>query len=84
MAGYDGHRGWLYSLEVAESHRRRGIGGRLVAHAERALTGRGCVKINLQIMEDRESVTAFYATLGYSIEKRVSMGKRIFENVPDA
>ena len=82
MAGYDGHRGWIYSVAVAPSHRRQGIGSRLLAHAERALIGKGCVKINLQILEGNESVVAFYAKFGYAVEKRISMGKRIPENVP--
>ena len=82
MAGYDGHRGWIYSLAVSPSRRREGIGSRLTAAAEQALTDRRCVKINLQIMEGNESVAAFYTSLGYSIEKRVSMGKRIEKNVP--
>jgi ribosomal protein S18 acetylase RimI-like enzyme len=84
MAGYDGHRGWIYTVAVAPSHRRQGIGSRLVSHAEHALTGKGCMKINLQIIDGNESVAAFYSALGYSVEKRVSMGKRISENVPDA
>jgi len=82
MAGYDGHRGWIYSLAVARSHRRQGIGSQLVAHAEQALARKGCVKINLQILEENEEVAAFYAALGYSIEKRINMGKRIIENIP--
>jgi ribosomal protein S18 acetylase RimI-like enzyme len=82
MAGYDGHRGWLYSLAVAPAHRRQGIGSRLVCHAESALITKGCVKINLQILEDNASVAAFYAALGYALEKRISLGKRIPENVP--
>ncbi len=84
MAGYDGHRGWIYSVAVAPAHRRRGIGSRLLSHAELALRRKGCVKINLQIMEGNESVMAFYSSLGYCVEKRVSMGKRISENVPGA
>jgi len=80
MAGYDGHRGWIYSVAVSPSHRRHGIGSRLVSHAERALTVKGCVKINLQIMAGNESVSAFYSALGFSVEKRVSMSKRIEEN----
>jgi ribosomal protein S18 acetylase RimI-like enzyme len=84
MAGYDGHRGWIYSLAVSPSHRRQRIGSRLVSHAEDALACRGCPKINLQIMEGNESVAAFYSSLGYSVEKRVSMGKRISKNVPVA
>jgi ribosomal protein S18 acetylase RimI-like enzyme len=77
MAGYDGHRGWIYSVAVSPSHRRQSIGTRLVAHAEQALTARGCVKINLQIMEGNEAATAFYSRLGFSVEQRVNMGKRI-------
>jgi ribosomal protein S18 acetylase RimI-like enzyme len=84
MAGYDGHRGWIYSVAVAPSHRRQAIGSRLVAHAEHALAGKGCMKINLQIMEGNEGVAAFYSSLGYSVEKRISMGKLRAENVSAA
>jgi len=82
MAGYDGHRGWIYSVAVAPAHRRHGVGSKLVAYAERALAAKGCVKVNLQIMEGNEAVSAFYASLGFSVEKRISMGKRISENIP--
>jgi ribosomal protein S18 acetylase RimI-like enzyme len=81
MAGYDGHRGWIYSVAVSQAHRRRGVGSQLIRVAERALASKGCVKVNLQIMEGNESVTAFYASLGFSVEKRVSMGKRLHENI---
>ena len=82
MAGYDGHRGWIYSVAVAPEHRRKGVGSRLVKFAERALAQKGCMKVNLQIMESNESVVAFYEKLGFSLEKRISMGKRIDENIP--
>jgi ribosomal protein S18 acetylase RimI-like enzyme len=81
MAGYDGHRGWIYSVAVSPAHRRRGVGAQLVRFAERALASKGCVKVNLQIREGNESVAAFYGALGFSVEKRVSMGKRIHENI---
>lgn len=84
MAGYDGHRGWIYSLAVAPAHRRKGIGTRLTTHAERALIDRGCVKINLQIIEGNEGVVRFYQALGYTVEPRISMGKRIPENIPES
>lgn len=82
MAGYDGHRGWIYSVAVSPSHRRREVGSQLVRFAEAALTRKGCMKVNLQIMEGNESVTAFYTSLGFSVENRVSMGKRVHENIP--
>jgi hypothetical protein len=40
------------------------------------------MKINLQIMEGNEGVASFYSSLGFSVEKRVSMGKRIPANIP--
>jgi ribosomal protein S18 acetylase RimI-like enzyme len=82
MGGYDGHRGWIYALAVAPSHRRQGIGSRLVAHAEDALSRKGCMKINLQILEENASVAAFYLSLGYSVENRINMGKVLPENIP--
>lgn len=81
MAGYDGHRGWIYSVAVSPARRRRGVGSQLVRFAESALAKKGCVKVNLQIMEQNESVSAFYVSLGFSVEKRISMGKQIRENI---
>ena len=81
MGGYDGHRGWLYSVAVHPAHRREGLGAKLVRHAENALIARGCMKINLQIISANASVAAFYEALGYSIEPRISMGKKIEANI---
>jgi ribosomal protein S18 acetylase RimI-like enzyme len=82
LGGYDGHRGWLYSVAVHPLHQGNGIGSDLVRAAERALIERGCMKINLQIRGGNESVAAFYEALGYAVEKRVSLGKRISANTP--
>lgn len=82
MAGYDGHRGWLYSVAVDPSQRKQGLGAALVRHAEQALGARGCMKINLQIVGGNDSVSAFYASLGYAIEPRISMGKKLRQNIP--
>jgi ribosomal protein S18 acetylase RimI-like enzyme len=77
MAGYDGHRGWLYTVAVDPRLRRRGVGTALVRHAEDALTALGCSKINLQVRASNAGVIDFYRTLGYAVEERISMGKRI-------
>lgn len=37
MAGYDGRRGWIYSLAVKPDQHKQGVGKRLMAHAEAAL-----------------------------------------------
>jgi ribosomal protein S18 acetylase RimI-like enzyme len=77
MAGYDGHRGWLYSLAVAEDARGNGYGRALVEHAERALASIGCPKLNLQIMANKPEARGFYAKLGYQMDEVISLGKRL-------
>jgi ribosomal protein S18 acetylase RimI-like enzyme len=77
MVGYDGHRGWMYSLAVAEDQRGNGYARALVEHAERALAAIGCPKLNLQIMANKPETQAFYAKLGYQMDAVVSFGKRL-------
>ncbi len=77
MAGYDGHRGWIYSLAVHPDYRRQRIGSRLLSYAESQLISRDCVKINLQILDGNDNAQAFYEANGYAAEKRISMGKRL-------
>lgn len=77
MVGYDGHRGWMYSLAVAEDERGNGYARALVEHAERALAAIGCPKLNLQVMANKPETRAFYAKLGYQMDEVVSFGKRL-------
>jgi ribosomal protein S18 acetylase RimI-like enzyme len=81
MAGYDGHRGWLYLLAVDDTHRSNGLGSQLIEHAEQALAARGCMKVNLQLVGSNAETTAFYEKLGYTVEDRISMGKIITSNI---
>lgn len=74
MAGYDGHRGWLYTVAVHPAARRKGTGSRLVKHAVDQLQKLGCVKINLQVRSTNSAVVAFYQALGFHTEDRISMG----------
>ena len=77
MAGYDGHRGWLYAVAVSPGHRRRGIGTALVRHVVATLRSMGCIKVNLQVRATNTAVVGFYESLGFEVEERVSMGMRI-------
>ena len=78
MAGWDGHRGWLYSLAVAPEHRGKGIARALVEHAMAALHRLDCPKVNLQVLSDNEGVLGFYEKLGFVAEERVSMGRKLY------
>jgi ribosomal protein S18 acetylase RimI-like enzyme len=64
MAGYDGHRGWIYSLAVKPECQKKGVGKRLMAYAESALGRLKCLKVNLQVLDTNMGVVAFYKNLG--------------------
>jgi len=77
MAGYDGHRGWLYAVACDPAWRRQGIASALIEEACRRLTALGCAKVNLQIRAGNEEAAAFYRGLGFEEEARISMGLRL-------
>jgi ribosomal protein S18 acetylase RimI-like enzyme len=77
LAGYDGHRGWVHYVAVKPSRRRRGIGAALMKRVEEELAAAGCPKLNLQVRAPNRETVAFYEKLGYVVEERVSMGKRL-------
>ncbi len=60
IGGYDGHRGWIYSLAVHPSHRRQGIASALMHAIEEKLRERGCLKVNLQVLASNTEVIALY------------------------
>ncbi len=78
MAGYDGHRGWIYSLAVGQKYRRSGIGTLLLKRAENELLKLNCPKVNLQVLFSNQEVVDFYKKNGYSLEERISMGKKLY------
>lgn len=81
-AGYDGVRGWIYSLAVLPEQRRNGIGRILLHAAESTLIDLGCPKLNLQVRSDNAEVIQFYKRCGYQIEERASLGKALVDGSP--
>jgi ribosomal protein S18 acetylase RimI-like enzyme len=77
MAGFDGVRGWIHHLAVQGSFRRQGIASSLMRAAEEGLENAGCPKVNLQVRATNSEVIAFYRSLGYELEERASLGKRL-------
>jgi ribosomal protein S18 acetylase RimI-like enzyme len=77
MAGYDGHRGWVYYLAVAPSHRGQGIATRLMRHVEQLLEERGCPKLSLLVRSTNAGVLEFYRKLGYAQDASVPLGRRL-------
>ena len=77
MAGFDGHRGWIYYLAVAPGYRRQSFGRMLMQEAERLLVERGCPKLNLQLRSTNTDTIHFYRKLGYAQDDVLSFGRRL-------
>ena len=73
IAGFDGHRGWLYAVGVKPRYRRSGAGTKLVNHVLDELSSMGCIKANIQIRSSNREVIRFYRELGFAEEQRTSM-----------
>jgi ribosomal protein S18 acetylase RimI-like enzyme len=84
MAGYDGHRGWIYYLAVAPGYRRQSCGRQLMTAIEEKLLARGCPKINLMVRAENSEVRAFYARLGYVQDDIIALGKRLIADFEKA
>jgi ribosomal protein S18 acetylase RimI-like enzyme len=77
MAGYDGHRGWLYYLASDPARRGQGIGRALVVEAEARLEALGCPKVQLMVRPGNEGVLGFYDALAYERFDIAMTGKRL-------
>jgi 2-hydroxychromene-2-carboxylate isomerase/ribosomal protein S18 acetylase RimI-like enzyme len=75
VAGYDGHRGWIYHLAVEPALRNQGFGREMLRAAEARLRALGCAKVNLQVRATNAQVVGFYERLGFAREDHLSMGK---------
>jgi len=58
----------VITLDVAESHRRRGLGSTLLAESEKNLALRGVRTILLETATDNEAGVAFWQRHDYRIE----------------
>ena len=77
MAGYDGHRGWVYYLAVHPDHQRRGHGGQILQAVEERLLALGCPKVNMQVRRGNDAQVARAAAWGYAPDRATGLGKRL-------
>jgi hypothetical protein len=82
LVGHDGHRGWVYYVSVDPDHRARGYGRAIMQAAEGWLRGRGIVKLQLMVRGDNAQVHAFYRSLGYYDQQRVTFAKWLDGRAP--
>ncbi len=65
LAGHDGRRGFVWHLAVSASHRRRGIGRRLMDACLAALRADGIHKSYLLLVEGNDHGRKFWESLGW-------------------
>ena len=80
MAGYDGHRGYIYYLAVLPEFQKQGIGSSILSIIEKKLLDIGCPKINLFVRNTNIKIKAFYKTNKYEIQDSLVYGKRLIKD----
>ena len=77
MAGFDGHRGWIYYLATDPAQLSGGIGKALMRAAEQWLQGLGCPRVRLMVRADNLATREFYTAIGYDDQDVVTMGRTL-------
>ena len=80
MAGYDGHRGYIYYLAVLPEYQKKGIGSSLLSIVEKKLLHLGCPKINLFVRNTNIRVKTFYKINNYEFQDSQIYGKRLIKD----
>jgi ribosomal protein S18 acetylase RimI-like enzyme len=66
LGGFDGRRGMVYHLAVADAHRQRGIGTALMDELEVRLGRKGCLRYYLLVTNDNLDAMRFYQARGWA------------------
>ena len=65
LGGFDGRRGMVYHLAVADSNRKQGIGRTLMNELEKRLKQKGCIRSYLLVTHDNLDAIRFYENLDW-------------------
>lgn len=76
IGAYDGRRGWIYRLAVAEEYRGNGAGRLIIDTISERLKWRGCRRIGLTVNRHAQAVT-FYTRLGFKAQNSFFMSRKI-------
>jgi ribosomal protein S18 acetylase RimI-like enzyme len=75
IAAWDGWRGNMYRLAVADGHRREGIGVALTRAGEEYLRGCGAGRVTALVAHDDEVAGRFWDSAGYPVDREI--GRRV-------
>jgi len=70
MGGFDGWRGAISRLAVAESHRRQGIGRALLDEAMARFARNGVKVVGALVEKDHPWAMAYWASVGFELDER--------------
>ena len=73
LGGHDGRRGYLHHLSIAESHRKRGIGRKLVEKYIESLRNIGIQKCHLFIFHTNKEGKTFWNKIGWSLRSDIQL-----------
>ena len=71
MGGFDGRRGMVYHLAVAQPNRQQGVGELLMDELESRLKKKGCIRCYLLVTIDNQSAMQFYEKRGWENMQQV-------------
>ena len=80
MAGYDGHRAWVYYVAVDPTLQSGGHGRALMAEVERLLVAMGCPKVIVQVRPTNERAVGFYERIGFEPNEALEFAKRLIDD----
>lgn len=84
MGTYDGRRGWIFRLAVAQNRRRQGIGRALLTELEERYEAMGVTKVRLLTLADNDAGRAFWRRTGFDeYEPIVLYSKNLGDSDPD-
>ncbi|MGG3488275.1 GNAT family N-acetyltransferase [Brevibacillus choshinensis] len=73
----DGSRAFFYRLAVLPSEQGSGIGRQLVEAIEKRFKQRGVNRVLIMVNQDNPEVLPFYHSLGYELQKYVTLSKKL-------
>jgi ribosomal protein S18 acetylase RimI-like enzyme len=75
LGGFDGRRGLVYHLAVAETFRQKGLGKYMMEELEQRLRGKGCLRCYLLVTKDNTEAIRFYESHGWQRMDLYTYGK---------
>ncbi len=75
LGGFDGRRGMMYHLAVAQAYRSHGIGNALMQALEDRLREKGCIRYYLLVSKDNDEAIDFYESRGWQRLDLYAYGK---------